>query len=159
MKKNTDFGFLANLQRMLSPVWLYSSLATVSLVATTLLVSVKANAQTPSPINSNEINNYAQAVLAMEPARQQAFDEIKKLIGGKDIPKIVCNDPKSITTLPKKAQDIAVNYCNRSLQIVQENGLTYDQFNNITLELQNNGDLKNQIYRTLLRLQNARKNR
>ncbi len=144
---------------MLSQVSFCSFLATASLVASTLLLSVKADAQTPPPVNTNDINSYAQAVLAMEPARQQAFDEIKKLIGGKDIPKIVCNDSNSITTLPKKAQDIAVNYCNRYQKIVQESGLSFEQFNNITVELQNNSDLKNQIYKILLRLQSSPKNR
>ncbi len=53
---------------------------------------------------------------------------------------------------------MAVNYCNRSQQIVQSNGLSIDQFNNITLQLQNNEDLKRQIYNTLIRLQKVPNN-
>ncbi|MBW4561904.1 MAG: DUF4168 domain-containing protein [Mojavia pulchra JT2-VF2] len=153
MKNFSDFFFRISWQRLLSQTLSYSAIATTSLVASALVLSSKANAQTPSPVNNNEINSYAQAVLAMEPARQQAFDEIKKIIGGREIPKIVCNDSQSISTLPKKAQDIAVNYCTRSLKIVQDNGLSIDRFNKITLELQNDNNLKTQVYNRLIDIQ------
>lgn len=142
---------------MLSRTLSYSALATASLVASALIVSSKANAQSPPPVNSNEITSYAQAVLGMEPARQQAFDEIKKIMGEQEIPKIVCNDPKSIGSLPKKAQDIAVNYCQRSQKIVQENGFTIERFNKITVDIQNDENLKRQISNKLLDLQNSSK--
>jgi hypothetical protein len=157
MKKNAVFVLRLNLQRMLSQAWFCGSLATASLVASTLLLSVKADAQTPSPVNNNEINNYAQAVLTMESERQEAFDEIKKLMGG-DIPKIVCNDARSINTLPPKAQEIATNYCKNSTKIVLDNGLSIDQFNKITLQLQNNNSLKDQVEKSLLRLQKQPQN-
>ncbi|WP_066383213.1 MULTISPECIES: DUF4168 domain-containing protein [unclassified Anabaena] len=114
--------------------------------------SLKVNAQVSS-LNNLEITNYAQAVLAMEPARQQAFGEIKKIIGNAEIPKIVCNDPKSMNGLPSQARDIAINYCNQSQKIVEDNGLTIQKFNTITMELQNNNNLKRQVYNTLIRLQ------
>ncbi|MBD2666107.1 hypothetical protein B6N60_01788 [Richelia sinica FACHB-800] len=104
-------------------------------------------------VDSREVTSYAQAVLAMEPARQQAFEEIKKVIGSKEVPKIVCNDPNSINALPSKARNIAVNYCNQSQQIVSSQGLSIDRFNQITIELTNNEALKKQVYNTLLMLQ------
>ncbi len=142
---------------MLSRTLSYSALATASLVASALIVSSKANAQSPPPVNKNEIISYAQAVLGMEPARQQAFDEIKKIMGEQEIPKIVCNDSKSIGSLPKKAQDIAVNYCQRSQKIVQEHGFTIERFNKITVDIQNDENLKRQISNTLIDLQNPAK--
>ncbi|MDZ7959146.1 MAG: DUF4168 domain-containing protein [Aulosira sp. DedQUE10] len=159
MKKVADFFFPVSWQKRLYQSLSYSAIATAGLLASAMIVSSKVNAQTPQPVNSDQINNYAQAVLAMEPARQQAFDEIKKIVGGSEIPKIVCNDSKSISSLPKKAQDIAVNYCTRSQKIVEDNGLTIELFNKITVALQSDENLKRQIYNRLLILQQPAQNR
>lgn len=157
MKKTANFFLPRRWEQTLSRTLSYSVLAAAGLVASALIVSGKANAQTPQPVNRNEIISYAQAVLGMEPARQQAFDEIKKIMGEQEIPKIICNDPKSISSLPKKAQDIAVNYCQRSQKIVQENGLSVERFNRITIDIQNDDNLKRQISNTLLDLQDPAK--
>ncbi len=152
MKITLDLIYRNSLQQMFSRSLCFGFVATASLVASTLTWSSKANAQAPS-IDNTEVTNYAQAVLAMEPSRQRAFEEIKKLIGSGEIPKIVCNDSNSMNGLPNKARDIAVNYCNSSQKIVENNGLSIDRFNNITVELQNNTNLKRQVYNTLIRLQ------
>ncbi|MFN6481751.1 MULTISPECIES: DUF4168 domain-containing protein [unclassified Nostoc] len=154
MKKISDLFSRSSRKRILSQSFFFGAIATVSVIYNAFSLSSKAYGQTPPPIvNNTEIDSYAQAVLAMEPARQNAFEEIKKLIGNGEIPKIVCNDPNSITGLPKKAQDIAVNYCTHAQKIVEDNGLRFEQFNKITIELQNNNLLKRQVYNTLLRLQ------
>ena len=101
------------------------------------------------------VTNYAQAVLEMEPVRQTAFDEIKKLIGSGDIPPIVCHKPESLDALPGNARKIAVNYCSQSQKIVESNLLTIARFNAITVDMQNNPNLKTQIQKELLRIQNA----
>ncbi|MEH2326676.1 MAG: DUF4168 domain-containing protein [Nostoc sp.] len=156
MKKISDLFSRSSRKRILSQSFFFGAIATVGVISNAFLLSSKASGQTPSPIvNNTQIDSYAQAVLAMEPARQNAFEEIKKLIGNGEIPKIVCNDSNSINGLPRKAQDIAVNYCNRSQKIVQDNGLSIDQFNKITIELQNNNILKRQVYNSLLRLQKS----
>ncbi|MEH2283322.1 MAG: DUF4168 domain-containing protein [Nostoc sp.] len=154
MKKISALFSRTSRKRILSQSFFFGAIATVGVISNAFSLSSKADAQTPPPIvNNTEINSYAQAVLAMEPARQNAFDEIKKLIGNGEIPKIVCNDSNSINGLPKKAQDIAVNYCTHAQKIVEDNGLKFEQFNKITIELQNNNILKRQVYNTLLRLQ------
>ncbi|OYD95189.1 hypothetical protein CDG76_09360 [Nostoc sp. 'Peltigera membranacea cyanobiont' 210A] len=154
MKKIFDLFSRTSRKRTLSRSLFFGAIATVSVISNGFSLSSKAEAQTPAPIvNNTEIDSYAQAVLAMEPARQNAFEEIKKLIGNGEIPQIVCNDSNSINGLPKKAQDIAVNYCNHAQKIVEDNGLKFEQFNKITIELQNNTILKKQVYNTLLRLQ------
>ncbi|RAM48289.1 MAG: hypothetical protein C6Y22_28535 [Hapalosiphonaceae cyanobacterium JJU2] len=130
----------------------FRSLTIASFFSTVLIFSSTANAQN-SPPNNKDILNYSRSLLRIEPERQQAFDEIKKIIGDREIPKIVCSEPTSFTSLPSQAKDIAVNYCNRSQQIVESNGLSIDEFNKITLQLQNNDDLKRQIYNNLIRLQ------
>jgi hypothetical protein len=156
MKKISDLFSRYSRKRILCQSFFFGAIATASVIYNPFSLSSKAYGQTPPPIaNNTQINSYAQAVLAMEPARQNAFEEIKKLIGNGEIPKIVCNDSNSINGLPRKAQDIAVNYCTRSQKIVQDNGLSIDQFNKITVELQNNDILKRQVYNTLLRLQKS----
>ncbi|MEH2139201.1 DUF4168 domain-containing protein [Nostoc sp.] len=156
MKKISDLFSQSSRKRILCQSFFFGAIATASVISNAFSLNSKVYSQTPPPIaNNTQINSYAQAVLAMEPARQNAFEEIKKLIGNGEIPKIVCNDSNSINGLPRKAQDIAVNYCNRSQKIVQDNGLSIDQFNKITIELQNNDILKQQVYNTLLRLQKS----
>lgn len=122
------------------------------IIFATLDFHLKAAAQSTN-ITSKEINNYAQAVLAMEPSRQKAFEEIKTIIGSKDVPPVICTDPKSFNPLPKKAKKIAAEYCDKSKKIVEETGLTVEKFNSITLDLKTNNDLKALVYKELLRLQ------
>jgi Domain of unknown function (DUF4168) len=152
MKIISYFLLRISQQRMFSKSLLLSFIATVGLASSPLLLSTKAEAQTPG-INNNEIINYARSVLNMEAGRRQAFDEIKKMIGNREIPKIACYEPNSLNGLPGKARDIAVNYCQRSQQIVEQNGLSIDRFNSITVEIQNNDKLQQRIYRTLIRIQ------
>ncbi|MFQ4145452.1 DUF4168 domain-containing protein [Chlorogloeopsis sp. ULAP02] len=136
---------------------LVGSLSIVSLGATMFVWNTKVDAQSPSqtiPSDKNpEIIGYSRALIKIESARQQAFENIKKIIGNREVPKMTCNDPNSLNSIPSEARDIAVNYCNRSQEIVKENGLTPEQFNKITVELQNNEDLKRQIYNMLIHLQ------
>lgn len=153
MQENYFVLLRNSIKHQMSQSWVFATLTTASLIFATFGLNTKADAQ-PLTVNSIEVTNYAQSVLAMEPKRQQAFEEIKKLIGGKEIPKIVCDDLSSMNALPNKAKDIAVNYCNDSQKIVTEHSLTIERFNEITLEIKNNTALKRQIYNTLIRLQN-----
>ncbi|MEH1833699.1 MAG: DUF4168 domain-containing protein [Nostoc sp.] len=161
MKKISDLFSRHSRKRILSQSFFFGAIATVGVIYNAFSLTSKAYGQTPPPIvNNTEITSYAQAVLAMEPARQNAFEEIKKLIGNGEIPKIVCNDSNSFNGLPKKAQDIAVNYCTRVGKIVEDNGLSFEQFNKITIELQNNNILlKRQVSDALLRLQQPAESR
>ena len=117
-----------------------------------LVFSSAAYAQ---PVSDPEVTNYARAVLVMEPVRQTAFNEIKKMIGSGDVPPIVCHKSKSLDALPGNARNIAVTYCNNSKEIVESNGLSIARFNAITVNLQNDPDLKRRIHDELLRIQNA----
>lgn len=150
MKIISYFFFRPRKQRMLEKSFLFGALAVVGLASSAFAFSSQVDAQSPT-----EITNYAKSVLAMEPERRQAFEEIKKLIGGREIPQIVCSNSNTLNGLPNKARDIAVNYCNRSQKIVEQNGLTIDNFNKITRDLQSNDKLKTDVYNTLLRLQKS----
>ncbi|HLP91615.1 MAG TPA: DUF4168 domain-containing protein [Nostocaceae cyanobacterium] len=153
MNKIDHLLFPGHLKR--SPVkYLIFTLSLMGLIILEWGLSTKVMAQN-SNVSSTEVLNYAKSVLAMEQPRQEAFERIKKAINGQEVPKIVCNDPNSINNLPDAAKKIAVSYCNRSQKIVEENGLTIERFNRITLEIQNNGELNRQVYNTLLRLQKS----
>ena len=146
-----SFSTLKRTQTLIQSLVL-TSFTAFCLLGGTVMSGVKANAQNPT-VSATELVNYAKIILAMEPARQQAFDEIKKIIGNSEVPKIVCNDSNSFNGLPGKAKDIAVNYCNRSQKIVEENALTIERFNKITSEVQGNEGLQKKIYDQLMILQ------
>jgi hypothetical protein len=150
MKIIFDTFFPTSMPKILAKTLLFGISTSASLLVSA--GGLKANAQNQS-FNSTEITSYAQAVLAMEPARQEAFGQIKKIVGGGDVPQIVCSEPSSMNNLPSKARDIAVNYCNHSQKIVSDYGLTIDKFNRMTVEIQTNSNLKQQVYNTLIRLQ------
>lgn len=99
-----------------------------------------------------EISNYARAVLAMEPRRQQAYKEIKQIVG--NVPPVVCNVTKNINTLPRNIRGIAVSYCEYAKQLIESNGLTVNRFNAITRQVQGGDEeLKKRIQSELIRLQ------
>lgn len=137
--------------RMLRQSLIVSSLTAITLFVSTLTPGTKAYAQNiPS---GAEIVKYAKSVLGMEQPRQEAFEEIKVIIGNGQVPKIVCNDPNSFNALPGRAKNIAVNYCNRSQQIVEANGLTIDRFNEMTMLIQKNEALQKKLYNDLIEIQ------
>ncbi|NJL10881.1 MAG: DUF4168 domain-containing protein [Calothrix sp. SM1_7_51] len=135
---------------MLHQAFFVAIITTAGVISSGLVSSSKAYAQA-APVQSDEIMKYARAVLEMEPARQEAFNEIKKIMG--PVPPIVCSDQNSLNNLPGKVKDIAGNYCKNSQQIVEKNGLSNNRFNEITLQLQNDGGLQQKIQGTLMRLQ------
>ncbi len=119
----------------------------------TLVFSTSAYAQ--ANVSSQDVKNYAQAVLAIERLRQSAYQEIKNILNSKEVPEIVCNNPASINALPGSAQAIAQSYCTQSSAIVANyfpKGKNA-RFNEITVQMQSNSTLRSQIQQELLRLQ------
>jgi hypothetical protein len=108
---------------------------------------------TVSSIRAEEVENYAKAVLAIEPKRQEAYNEIQKMTNDEQVPNITCNKADTITALAKSVQDVAVNYCNQAKKIGEGQGLTMSQFNAITVSAQSNPELGKRIQNELVRLQ------
>jgi Domain of unknown function (DUF4168) len=117
----------------------------------TLVFGGAAQAQ---EISVQEITNYARAVLAIEPRRLEASNEIKGIAGG-SVPRVVCNETKEINRLSGNVRGIVVNYCDQAKKTIESNGLTVARFNQITLLQQANPAVKRQIQTELLRLQQA----
>ncbi|MEM7714639.1 MAG: DUF4168 domain-containing protein [Cyanobacteria bacterium P01_A01_bin.68] len=154
MKRITHTSKETNIARMLYKSFLIGTLATLGFAASSIVSSVKADAQTPKTVNDSEIAKYSKALLMIEQNRVQAFDEIKKISGGR-VPAIVCNRPKTIAGLSsREARNIATNYCQRSQKIVRGSGLSVKRFNGITLQLRTDDSLKQQIHNALIRIQN-----
>lgn len=130
---------------------------------TGVLVGCSSNQASDSPtpistvsgksITSEEVKNYARAVLAIEPSRQAAYSEIQKLTNEEKVPDVTCTEVSSVAALPTSIQDIAVNYCNQSKKIGESNGLTMSQFNAITVSAQSDSELQKRIQNELVRLQ------
>jgi hypothetical protein len=104
-------------------------------------------------ISAEEVENYAKTVLAIEPSRQSAYNEIQQLINDEQFPDVTCTQSDTIATLPSNIRDIAVNYCNQSKQISESQGLTLSQFNTITASAQADPELQKRIQNELVRLQ------
>jgi hypothetical protein len=121
----------------------------------TVVISNSAYAQTDS-ITSQEVQNYARSVLAIEPIRQEAYNQIKQITGNRDVPAIACHQPSSLNNLNRNIREIAVNYCNQSIAIVEQNDLTIGRFNLITTTQQADPGLQQRIQAELVRLQRSR---
>ncbi|MGB8688531.1 MAG: DUF4168 domain-containing protein [Microcoleus sp.] len=103
-------------------------------------------------ISAQEITSYARSVLAIEPKRLGASNEIKGIAGG-SVPRVVCNETSQINRLSGNVRGIVVNYCDQAKKIIESNGLTVAGFNKITLLQQAAPAVKARIQAELLRLQ------
>lgn len=99
---------------------------------------------------ADTVRKVAQSILAIEDLRNQAYEEIKKLVGS--VPAINCHEADSMSSLPSDARTIAVNYCNSSKKIVEAHGLTINQFNEVTMEAQSNDALRRRIQSAMIQL-------
>jgi hypothetical protein len=112
-----------------------------------------AYAQSVQAITSAELRNYARSLLEIEPIRQTAYDEIKRILGSDEVPRINCHQPESLANLDRRIRQIATNYCDRSIQIVERNDLTITRFNTITVNMRRNPALLPQIQDLILQFQ------
>lgn len=116
----------------------------------TITFGSSAYAQT---ITDEEIANYAQSVLEIEPLRQSAYEQIKQITGSANVPPIACHRPNSLNELPSNIRQIAINYCNQAIEIVEQHDLTISRFNAITVAHQDDPDLSDRIRQAILQLQ------
>lgn len=108
---------------------------------------------TLSSVSPEEVKKYAMAVLAIEPKRQDAYEEIQRLTNQDEVPNFTCNQPDTLADLPVNVQDIAVNYCQESKKIAEGQDFTMAQFNAITKTAQLDPDLERKIQNELVRIQ------
>lgn len=117
----------------------------------TLVFSNAAYAQ--QAITAEEIVSYVRSLIAIEPIRQVAYEEIKRILGTGEVPAIACHRRNSLNSLDRRIRQIAVRYCNRSIQIVESNHLSINRFNTITVARQTDPNLADRIRQALIRAQ------
>jgi signal recognition particle receptor subunit beta len=122
---------------------------------TTEVVSFQSSAYTQD-FTADQIKRYAKAVLSIENERKQAYQAISQILG-KSPPVITCNHRESFNNLPANAQRIAVDYCNKSKEIVQVSGFTAAQFNAITNRIRSDDSLRRRVQNEMIRLQRENK--
>ncbi|OLT59572.1 DUF4168 domain-containing protein [Moorena bouillonii] len=108
-----------------------------------------------SEVKSQELKNYAKAVLAIDQNRQGVYEDIQEFTKDKDkiVPEINCTQVKTIAALRRNIRDLAVNYCKRSKTIAESHDLTISRFNSITVSAQSDQKLQRRIHNELVRLQ------
>lgn len=153
---------LTNLNRTLIHSLMASLLAMINLSCEVLPEFSRQTPQlTPSSsatqnFSDEQINNYAQTVLEIENQREKAYQKIQDMIEGSP-PDIACDQGDTLKQLPKKAQEVAIEYCVNSQQIATKNGLTEAKFNEITIRLQSDPDLKIRIQNAMIYIQRQQK--
>ena len=124
-------------------------------------VELSATAQTASPgnnvanadIDTGDIDNYARAVLMIEDIRVSTLERIQTILGSESVPSIACHQEDTVTTLPNDAQDLVVTFCQASIGMVEQTGLSIEEFNQITNEQRSDQALQTAIQDALVRLQ------
>lgn len=104
-------------------------------------------------VSDQEIQSYARSVLAIEPVRVAAYNQIKQMSGSSDVPVVACHRPSSLSNLPDSIRDIAVEYCNQAISIVESNNLTITRFNQITVAHQSDPSLSDRIQQAINQIQ------
>ncbi|MFM7905935.1 MAG: DUF4168 domain-containing protein [Microcystis sp.] len=154
---------LADLGQSLRRSFIVTFLAVIAILGglipefscTTEVVSFRSSAYTQD-FTADQIKRYATAVLWIETERKEAYQAISQILG-KSPPAITCNQRESFNNLPANAQRIAVDYCNKSKKIVQDNGFTAAQFNTITNRISSDDNLRRQVQNEMIRLQRENK--
>lgn len=114
--------------------------------------SIVAQAQNNN-YDEEQLNNYAKAVLEIEPIRKEVQRKVQVELEGEPMPEMACNRSESYQDLPNQARSLIINYCNRSEKIVKDQGLSISEFNQITEQLQNNSELREKVRQQMLELQ------
>lgn len=111
-------------------------------------------AHAQSRVSNLEVLNYANAILDIEPIRQNAYEQIQNQLGS--VPPIDCSQPENLNGLTPQVRQIANNYCTESEVVVENNGLTTERFNEITRLQQNNPSLRDRIRNEIIQVQQER---
>lgn len=154
------FYFLTNLNRMLSRSLLVGTISSVGLFtglvpdlsrsSSNLVFSTTAYAQ---DVSDTEVSKYAKAVLEAEPVRESALSNIQQIIGSGQVPEIACYKKDTLEKLPEQARDVASKYCSNYESIVKRYFTSFEEFNQITKNVQNDPNLKKRVQDEMLRLQ------
>ncbi|MEL6382917.1 MAG: DUF4168 domain-containing protein [Cyanobacteria bacterium J06626_18] len=127
------------------------------------LVTAAAIAQSED-FSSEEITQYARAVLEMDAYRVEAYDKIKQILLNLPAPmdpsevNMSCSESQDISAVPRSVRsnvrEILFSYCDQARAIVEDYGLDTQRFNEITSAHQHDATLSEKIQQELIRIQN-----
>ncbi|MEO1671585.1 MAG: DUF4168 domain-containing protein [Cyanobacteria bacterium J06631_2] len=112
-----------------------------------------ANTASAQQFTSTETESYARAGYEVELLRREVYQELKSLMN-EPPPSIVCDQRSTIDSLKPEAKAIANRYCTQSRQIVQQNNLSINRFNELKTHYDNKDGFYDQVQEILIRLQN-----
>ena len=115
-------------------------------------ISLASNAYAQD-FTPEETESYARAGYEVELLRREFYKELKSLMNEAP-PDIVCDQRSTIDSLEPAAQEIANRYCTQSQQIVQQNNLSINRFNELKARYDSKGDFYQQVQAILRKLQN-----
>lgn len=134
--------------------WLGVSLGLSVLLVAPMTIAQAQQATTASgSTGSTTMTQYADAILAIEPVRQAAANEMKAVMGDRPLPVVICSQADTVKSLSKEAREIAVSFCNQTKGIIEGTGLSIAQFNQITQSHAIDPALKQRIQEELAKLQ------
>ena len=122
----------------------------ISLQSRSIELSSVARAQEFTP---EEIQNYAKAGYEVELLRREVYQKIKSAIN-QPPPNIVCDRQETLQSLESNIREIANNFCNQSLQIVEQHNLSIDRYNELKSYYDRRDGFYQQVQNMLLKLQN-----
>ena len=99
-----------------------------------------------------EVANYAKAGYEVELLRQRVYKEIKEMLN-EPPPDIVCNQPETLASLASNVRQVADQYCDDSKEIVQDNDLSINRFNELKIFYDRGGSFYQQVQNILKNLQ------
>lgn len=113
-----------------------------------LTINHEVLAQTPS---DEDLQKYAKAAIAIEDLRKNTYRNIRGMVDKSKSPQLACHQRESFNQLPSNARNMATGYCQKSEEIVRNNGLTINQFNQITQQLKQNPALYQRLQQIMNR--------
>ena len=122
----------------------------LNIIPLTVSLSNKAYAQEFTP---DETRNYAKAGYQIELLRRKLYQETKNLIN-EPPPNIVCDEQSTIDSLQPEVRQIADRFCNQTPEIVKQNNLTIERYNELTTYYNRQDSFYQQVQSILLELQN-----
>jgi Domain of unknown function (DUF4168) len=105
-------------------------------------------------VSDDDLRKYAAAYIEIEPLRVEALNAVSSRVSG-DLPKLMCNQPDSMGSLPTDARRIFVRYCAQSNEIVSRKGLSVATFNRITSQISSNSQLRKRLEKQVNCLQSG----
>ena len=102
-----------------------------------------------------EMINYTRAGLQIEMLRRRTYQEIKKETNQRP-PNIICNQPATIAQLSPNIRRIASGYCQGTINIIRNNNLSIQRFNELKRDYDSGGEFHQQVQQTLIRFQNQK---